>query len=66
MPKTYCPDCGEAISVSDPQEGATVTCQDCGTKLEIISADPFEVDFPLDYDGWDDDDWDDDDEEWED
>jgi lysine biosynthesis protein LysW len=56
MPKTYCPDCGETISVSSPKEGATITCRDCGTKLEIISTDPFEVDFPLDYEGWDDDD----------
>lgn len=61
MPKTYCPDCGEVISVNNPQEGAMITCQDCGTKLEIISADPFEVDFPLEYDeDWDDDEWEED------
>ena len=67
MPKTYCPDCGEVITVSDPKEGAMVTCRDCATKLEIISVDPFEVDFPLDLDEeWDDDDWDSGDEAWED
>jgi alpha-aminoadipate carrier protein LysW len=56
MPKTCCPDCGEIISVNNPQEGAMITCHDCGTELEIISTDPFEVDFPLEYDdGWDDD-----------
>jgi hypothetical protein len=37
---------------------ATITCRECGTKLEIISANPFEVDFPLDYvEDWGDDDW---------
>jgi lysine biosynthesis protein LysW len=63
MPKTYCPDCGELITINNPKEGATVTCRDCGTKLEIISEDPLEVDFPLD-DDWDDGGWDDDDGRW--
>jgi lysine biosynthesis protein LysW len=63
MAKTYCPDCGETISINSPREGATITCRDCGTKLEIISIDPFEVDFPLD-DGWDDANWDDDNDRW--
>ncbi len=58
MAKAYCPNCDAVINVNSPREGAMVTCQDCGTKLEIISTDPFEVDFPLDYD----DDWED---EWE-
>jgi hypothetical protein len=40
--------------------GATVTCSECGESLEIISVDPFEVDFPLDED---DDDWDEGEEE---
>ena len=62
MAKTYCPDCGDVISVSSPRQGAKVTCRDCGTELEIISTDPFEVDFPMDYEGnWDDDDDDDED-----
>jgi len=34
-----------------------ITCRECGTELEIISTDPFEVDFPLDYD-YDEEDWD--------
>jgi alpha-aminoadipate carrier protein LysW len=59
MPKTYCPDCDAVISVDDPRVGATITCRECGTDLEIISANPFEVDYPLDYD----EDWDDDEEE---
>lgn len=48
MPKTYCPDCDAVISVDNPREGATVTCRECGTELEIISTNPFEVDFPID------------------
>jgi alpha-aminoadipate carrier protein LysW len=59
MAKTFCPDCDAAIIVDDPVEGATITCNECGTELEIISTDPFEVDFSLDYE----EDWDDDDEE---
>jgi len=34
--------------VDNPREGATVTCRECGTELEIISTNPFEVDFPID------------------
>ena len=56
MPKTYCPECDAVISVNNPREGATISCPECGEELEIVSADPFEVDFPLD-DDWDDD-WD--------
>lgn len=59
MPKTYCPNCDAVIGMDNPREGAMITCQECGTELEIVSADPFEVDFPLDYD----EDWDDEDEE---
>jgi len=56
MAKTYCPSCDAIISKENPQEGAMITCRECGTELEIISTDPFEVDFPLDYDY--DEDWD--------
>jgi lysine biosynthesis protein LysW len=58
MPKTYCPDCDAVINKDNPQVGAMITCSRCQTELEIISTDPFEVDFPLDYD----DEWEDDDE----
>ena len=60
MFETYCPDCGEVISMNNPKEGAMIVCRDCGAKLEVISTDPFEVDFPFDEDDedWDDDEWD--------
>ena len=48
MPKTYCPDCDAVISVDDPREGAMIKCPECDMELEIISTNPFEVDFPLD------------------
>jgi lysine biosynthesis protein LysW len=53
MPKTYCPECDAVIKMDNPREGAKIECPECGVKLEIISVDPFEVDFPFD-DDWDD------------
>jgi len=56
MPKTYCPNCDAIISMEGPREGASITCRECSTELEVISVSPFEVDYPLDYDeDWDDD-----------
>ena len=55
MPKTYCPACDAVISVDNPRDGAMLKCSDCGEELEIISTDPFEVDFPLDWEDWDED-----------
>lgn len=60
MPETYCPNCDADIRVSKPRLGATVICSECGMALEIISADPFEVDFPFDED---EDEWEEEEEE---
>jgi len=60
MAKAYCPNCDAAVIKDNPRVGAMITCRECDTELEIISTNPFEVDFPLDYD---DEEWDD---EWED
>lgn len=49
MPGAYCPNCDADIAVKKPRIGATVRCRECDAELEIISASPFEVDFPLDY-----------------
>ena len=54
MPKTSCPACDAIISVDHPRDGAMLKCPDCGEELEIISTNPFEVDFPLDWEDWDD------------
>jgi lysine biosynthesis protein LysW len=61
MPRTYCPSCDAVISVDKPRLGATVSCPECGVELEVISASPFELDFPFD-DEWDDE-WEE--EDWE-
>ena len=58
MAKTYCPECDAVITVSNPREGAEIRCPECGVELEVISTDPFDVDFIYE-DDWDDD-WDDD------
>jgi lysine biosynthesis protein LysW len=63
MPSTYCPNCDAVVTVSDPHEGAMISCRQCGQELEIISTRPFEVDFPLDYDEDWDDEYDDDDDD---
>lgn len=56
MAKAYCPSCDAVVSVDNPHVGVMVKCHSCNIDLEIISAHPFEVDFPLDYyDDWDDD-----------
>lgn len=58
MPKTFCPNCDVEFNIGNPKLGASVTCKDCGTDLEVISVNPLEVDFPLD--SLDDEAWDDD------
>ena len=60
MPKAYCPNCDGDVSVDKPRVGAKVRCRECDQELEIISTNPFDVDFPLDYDAdyEDEDDWD--------
>ena len=58
MAKAYCPSCEAVVSVEQPRIGAMVTCAECGQELEVISTNPFEVDYPLDA-GWEDDDWED-------
>ena len=53
MPKTRCPNCDSTIKVAKPREGAVITCPGCGVELEIVSSDPFEVDFTQDWqDKW--------------
>lgn len=49
MPKTRCPNCSTPIRVDEPREGAVITCPGCGVELEVIGADPFEVDFTDDW-----------------
>ncbi len=52
-----CPECDNPldIDVDDVEEGEVITCDECGTDLEIVSADPLEI-APVDEEGYDDED----------
>jgi alpha-aminoadipate carrier protein LysW len=54
---TICPECDNPldIDVDDVEEGETITCDECGTDLEIISVEPLHV-APVDAEGYDDED----------
>lgn len=45
MPTTACPECSEDVFVdADSEQGDMVTCDECGTELEIVGLDPVELD----------------------
>ena len=45
MPTTTCPECSEEVYVdADSEQGDVVSCDECGTDLEIVGLDPIEVD----------------------
>jgi alpha-aminoadipate carrier protein LysW len=50
-----CPECDNPldIDVDDVEAGEVVTCDECGTDLEIVSADPLEL-AAVDEEGYDD------------
>ena len=52
-----CPDCDTPlnIDIDDVEEGETVTCDECGAELEIVSIEPLEI-APVDAEGYDDED----------
>lgn len=52
-----CPECDNVldIDVDDVEEGETVTCDECGTELEIISTEPLHL-AVVDAEGYDDED----------
>ena len=52
-----CPECDNPITVNpdDVEEGETVTCDECGLELEVVSVDPLEL-APVDDVGYEDDD----------
>lgn len=63
MPTTTCPECSEEVYVdADSEQGDVISCDECGTDLQIVGLDPIEVDVS---DGDDDDFKDDDAEEYE-
>ncbi len=45
MPTTACPECSEDVYVdADSEQGDIISCDECGTELEIVGLDPIEVD----------------------
>jgi alpha-aminoadipate carrier protein LysW len=52
-----CPECDNPldIDVDDVEEGEIVTCDECGTELEVVSSDPLEL-AAVDEEGYDDED----------
>lgn len=45
MPTTACPECSEDVYVdADSEQGDIVSCDECGTDLEVVGLDPIELD----------------------
>ena len=63
MPTTACPECSEDVFVdAESEQGDIISCDECGTELEIVGLDPIELDIYSDDDF---DDLDDDEEDFE-
>jgi alpha-aminoadipate carrier protein LysW len=52
-----CPECDNPLDIDadDVEEGEVVTCDECGTDLEVVSSDPLEL-AAVDEEGYDDED----------
>lgn len=51
MPTTACPECSEDVFVdADSEQGDLVSCDECGTELEIVGLDPIELDIHAESD----------------
>ena len=63
MPTAKCPECDEEVYVdAESEQGDVVTCDECGSDLEVVGLDPVELDaYTGDYDDLGDDDIEDDD-----
>lgn len=45
MPVSTCPDCEADVHVdTDADKGDVVTCDECGSSLEVVGLDPIELD----------------------
>jgi alpha-aminoadipate/glutamate carrier protein LysW len=45
VPTAVCPECKEDVYVdADSEQGEVVTCDECGSDLEVVGLDPFELD----------------------
>ena len=44
MSQSECPECAGTISSKEGMEvGEVLTCKDCGTRLEVMSVEPFQI-----------------------
>ena len=51
MPTGNCPECDADVHVdTDADKGDIVSCEECGTDLEIVGLDPVELDIVEDED----------------
>lgn len=51
MPTSVCPECSEDVYVdAESEQGDVVSCEECGTDLEVVGLDPLELDI-YDEDG---------------
>ncbi|HYO62249.1 MAG TPA: hypothetical protein VER08_01190 [Pyrinomonadaceae bacterium] len=51
MPTGTCPDCEADVHVdTDADKGDTLTCDECGSALEVVGLDPVELDIVEDDD----------------
>lgn len=56
MPTGTCPECDADVHVdTDADKGDMVSCEECGTDLEVVGLDPVELDI-VEEDALDDDD----------
>jgi alpha-aminoadipate/glutamate carrier protein LysW len=45
MPTAVCPECDEEVYVdADSEQGDVVSCDECGSDLEVVGLDPVELD----------------------
>lgn len=45
MPTSICPECSEEVYVdAESEQGDTVICEECSSKLVVVGLDPFELD----------------------
>jgi alpha-aminoadipate carrier protein LysW len=56
MPTAICPECDEEVYVdADSEQGDIISCEECGSRLEVVGLDPVELDLraeddPIDTD----------------
>ncbi|MEQ1922229.1 MAG: hypothetical protein ABL952_06945 [Pyrinomonadaceae bacterium] len=49
MPTSICPECSEEVYVdAESEQGDTLICEECSSKLVVVGLDPFELDLSED------------------